>query len=82
MLMKLILNAVAIAGLLTLGACNRGDSAAENKAENIEAVGENVAESYENKADMYENKADMVRDNASNAADAVTDNAAAGNAAH
>jgi hypothetical protein len=73
--MKVILNAVAIAGLLTLGACNRSNNAAENRADNIQAAGENKADMYENTAAMYENKADAVRDNAQNAADAVTSGA-------
>jgi hypothetical protein len=78
--MKVILNAVAIAGLLTLGACNRSNTAADNKADNIQAAGENTADMYDNTAAMYENKADAVRDNAQNAADAVT--SGAGNAAN
>ena len=78
--MKIVLTAAAVAGTLALAACGGSNSAAENKAENIEAtadnvedaaenVADNVTANAENTADALRNEADQVRDNASNAAD-------------
>lgn len=66
--MKVILNVVAAAGLLTLAACGGGDTPAESKAENIEAAGENQADMIESNAS---NVADAVREHADNEAEAV-----------
>lgn len=84
--MKLILTAAAVAGSLALVACGGNDSAAENKADNMEASADNRADALENqadnveaaadnRADALENRADAVRDNAAAAADNMTENA-------
>jgi hypothetical protein len=87
---KQILAATAIAGLLALGACNRGTAAQqaegnrlENAADNMEAMADNAttvnsAETMENKADILENAADQA--GAGNMAAAKKAEKAAGNA--
>lgn len=83
--MKILVKAVAAAGLLTLAAC--GGGADDQKAENIEANAENIADNLEAVADntsndqaaeALEDKADAVREKADEQADRVdaTDNAA------
>lgn len=67
------LAAVAVAGMLTLGACNAtatknetdAGNALENQADNMEAMADNTSnmaasEAMENQADVLEEKADNV----------------------
>ena len=79
--MKIIVKGAMVAGLMALGACN--NSASEQAADNVEAVGENKADvldeaadnaATEAGADALENKADEVRDAAENTADAIEAN--------
>jgi outer membrane PBP1 activator LpoA protein len=79
--MKILVKAVAAAGLLTLAAC--GGGADDNKAEAIEANAENVAENYEaaaentsndQAAEALEDKADATREAGDEKADAVDAN--------
>ena len=80
--MRMILKTAAVAALMTLGACNSADTAAENKADAIREDGENVADTLDeaednattaNAADAIENKADAVRAEGENKADAIED---------
>jgi hypothetical protein len=81
--MRRVATALAVTGLLALGACNR--TTAENKADNAREAAENTAETWENKAEeardagenraeAMENKADAARDAGENRADAVEAN--------
>lgn len=81
--MRRVATALAVTGLLALGACNR--TTAENKADNAVQAAENTAEAWENKAEeardmgenraeAMENKADAARDMGENRADAVEAN--------
>ena len=82
-----ILAAVAIAGLVTLGACNKTPQAAnveavtDNTADNMDAMASNASEKAENSADAVraagENKADAIEKAASNGASNATLNSMA-----
>jgi gas vesicle protein len=81
--MKRLATALAVTGLLALGACNR--TPAENNAANVRDTAENKAEAIDNQADaardagenraeVIENTADAVRDAGENRADAIEAN--------
>jgi hypothetical protein len=79
--MRRVATALAVTGLLALGACNR--TAAENKAENVRDATENQADAIEEQADNagtaspqdnLQNQADEVRDAGENRADAIEAN--------
>ena len=80
---KIAIAAVAAAGLLTLGACNKHDD--NPAAQNLEAAADNMDEAADNAAtdnaqDVIQNQADNLHAMADNAADAdkngATDNPA------
>lgn len=81
--MKGLATALAVTGLLALGACNR--TPAENKADNVREATENQAdavdnqaeatrEAGDNRADAQENRADSMREAGENRADAIEAN--------
>ncbi|HYI47137.1 MAG TPA: hypothetical protein VEX35_01615 [Allosphingosinicella sp.] len=81
--MKRLATALAVTGLLALGACNRTPAennaaavrdAAENKAEGFENKAEEARDSGENRAEGYENRADTTREAAENQADTIEAN--------
>lgn len=81
--MKGLATALAVTGLLALGACNRTPAennaqgvrdAAENKAEVYENKAEEVRDTSENRAEGYENRADATREAGENRADSIEAN--------
>ena len=81
--MRRVATALAVTGLLALGACNRTPAennaqqvrdAAENKAEGEENKAAEVRETSDNRAEVHENKADAIRETGENQADAIEAN--------
>ncbi len=81
--MKGLATALAVTGLLALGACNRTPAennaqgvrdAAENKAEVYENKAEEARDSGENQAEVHENRAEATRDAGENQADSIEAN--------
>lgn len=81
--MKGLATALAVTGLLALGACNRTPAennaqgvrdAAENKAEGYENQAEEAREAGDNRAEGYDNRADSAREAGENRADAMEAN--------
>lgn len=81
--MRRVATALAVTGLLALGACNR--TPAENNAQQVREEADNKAEGEENKAaeeretgdnraEVHENKADTYRATGENEADAIEAN--------